>query len=249
MISALRAAGSGLLAQQTALDVISNNLANVNTPGFKRARANFEDVVIEQDPDSPATAPAARGVVVRDIQRIETSGALETTGLPFDLAIAGAGFFVVTRPDGTPGYTHDGSFQLTAAGTLVNGNGDTLAGIQLPPGASSLSVAADGTVIALVDGEGQPAGQISIALFPNPAGLQADGGGVFLPTAASGEPNLVAPGTGGAGEVVAGMREMANVAIGDEMVAMLIARRAYSASARSVQAIDEMLQQANTLNA
>jgi flagellar basal-body rod protein FlgG len=249
MISALRAAGSGLIAQQTALDVISNNLANVNTPGFKRSRANFEDVVVDQDAAAPATAPAARGVVVRDIQRIETNGALEATGWPFDLAIAGAGFFVVTRPDGSAGYTHDGSFQLTAAGTLVNGNGDTLAGIQLPPGASSVSVASDGTVRALVGGVAQPVGQIGVAVFPNPAGLQAAGGGVFLATAASGEPALVAPGTGGAGEVVAGTREMANVAIGDEMVAMLIARRAYSASVRSVQAIDEMLQQANTLNA
>ena len=249
MISALRAAGSGLIAQQTALDVISNNLANVNTPGFKRARVNFEDVVNEQDAAAPATAPAGRGVVVREVQRIETSGALHSTGLPFDLAIVGAGFFVVTRPDGSAGYTHDGSFQLTAAGTLINSNGDALAGVQLPAGASEVRVAADGTVSALVGGVSQPAGQVTVAVFPNPAGLQAVGGGVFLPTAASGDPTIVPPGTGGAGEVVSGMREMANIALGDEMVAMLVARRAYSASARSVQALDEMLQQATTLNA
>lgn len=248
MIAALRVAGSGLTAQQTALDVISHNLANVNTPGFKRSRVNFEDVVVDVEGAAPATAPSGRGVVVRDIQRIATPGALESTGLPFDLAIVGAGFFVVTRPDGSVGYTHDGSFRLTAAGTLVNGNGDTLAGVQLPPGASSVSVARDGTVVALVNGATQPAGQIGVAVFPNPAGLEAAGGSVFLPTPASGEPTVVAPGAGGAGEVVAGAREMANVTVGDEMVAMLIARRAYSASVRSVQAIDEMLQQATTLN-
>ncbi|MCS6802426.1 MAG: flagellar hook-basal body complex protein [Chloroflexota bacterium] len=249
MISALRVAGSGLTAQQTALDVISHNLANVNTPGFKRSRVNFEDVGVPQESAAPATAPIGRGVMVRDIQRIETAGAFESTGLPFDLAIAGAGFFVVTRPDGSAGYTHDGSFRLTAAGTLVNSSGDTLAGVQIPAGASSVSIARDGTVIAQVNGESQLAGRIGVAVFPNPAGLEAAGGGIFLPTPASGEPAVVAPGTGGAGEIVAGVREMANISIGDEMVALLIARRAYSASARSVQAVDEMLQQATTLNA
>ncbi|MFN8535291.1 MAG: flagellar hook-basal body complex protein [Dehalococcoidia bacterium] len=245
----MRSAGSGLApASGARCDRSQRPRKCQHLHGFKRARANFEDVVIAEDAFRSG-ATAARGVVVREAQRIETAGGIESTGNPFDLAITGAGFFVITLPDGTTGYSHDGTFALDGAGALVNGSGGRLTGVELPAGATALAVDRDGTVNALVAGAWQRSGEVGVAVFPNPAGLQSAGEGIFLPTAASGEPAVVAPGSGGAGEIVAGVREMSNVQIGDELVSMLVARRAYSASVRSVQSIDEMIQQANTLSA
>lgn len=249
MIAALRAAGSGLLAQQTALEVVGNNLANVTTPGFKRSRANFQDAALDPNAEARALAPAVRGVLVRDIQRLDTPGTFEATGNPLDLAIAGAGFFTVTRPDGTTAYTRDGTFQLDASGRLLTPTGDVLTGVQLPAGASSLRVASDGSVTAFVGGTPQPAGQITLAVFPNPGGLLAAGSNLFLASEASGAGTLVPPGTGGAGELAAGVRELSNVSLADEMVSLLVARRAYAASVRAVQTLDEMVQGATNLSA
>lgn len=249
MISALRNAASGMVAQQAALDVIGNNLANVNTPGFKRSRANFQDIVPgETGPE--AAAQQAGAVNVRDVQRIDTVGAMEHTGNPLDIAINGPGFLPVTLADGTVGYTRNGSLRVDETGRIRDSmNNPLAANITLPAGTTSVAVRSDGTMMAAVDGRQQEIGAIQVAVFANPGGLEARGDSTFVATAASGDAILVVPGTDGSGELGSAVREMSNVPISDEMVNLIIAQRAYQASLKSVQTIDEMLQQANSLNA
>jgi flagellar basal-body rod protein FlgG len=255
---ALFSAATGMEAQQFAMDTISNNLANVNTTGFRRNEARFQDLVYQQldSPGSPVGAsvvPVGQdvglGVKVGSSEKIFTQGTLQETDNPLDLAIQGDGFFQVTRPDGTTAYTRDGAFKRDANGAIVTASGDFLQPqITIPQNAQSLQVGQDGTVTAMVPGSNTPQqlGQIQIARFVNPAGLSpASGGNLYTQTAASGAPIVTQPGLNGAGSLQGGYLENSNVQIVQEIVNMIVAQRAYEANSKSITASDEMLQTAN----
>jgi flagellar basal-body rod protein FlgG len=260
MMRALFTSATGMAAQQLHLDVIANNLANVNTTGFKRSRADFQDLLYQTIRAAGTTAARGAqvptginvGLGVRPIATtsIFTTGALQKTDNPTDLAIEGDGFFKVLLPDGTVADPRDGAFKLDSQGRLVTSDGYPLEPeIIIPQDAQSVVVGKDGTVSVLRAGQSAPdeVGQIQLARFVNPAGLQRIGQNLFRPTAASGDAVEGAPGEQGFGTVAQNMLEMSNVQIVDEMVAMIIAQRAYEISAKAIQASDEMLSIANNL--
>lgn len=254
MITSLWTAKTGLEAQQTKLDVISNNLANVSTNGFKRSRPVFEDLLYQnmRQPGAqnniqdrlPSGMQVGTGVRAVATERLHTQGGLEQTENSRDLAINGEGFFQVLLPDGTTGYTRDGSFQLNENGQMVTANGYPLEpAIFLPPNALSVTVGEDGTVSVrqpgvVIDNE---VGQISVSTFINPAGLESVGGNLYLETASSGAPNLNMPGMNGAGRLFQGYVETSNVNVVEEMVSMIQTQRAYEINSRAVSTSDEML--------
>ncbi|MCB2065042.1 MAG: flagellar basal-body rod protein FlgG [Erythrobacter sp.] len=256
--SALHVARTGLEAQDTRMRVIAHNLANIGTTGFKRDRANFEtlsydDARVAGQRSSGETAYAiglnlGTGVSVQGTTRIDTQGTLSTTGNALDLALDGDGFFQVELPGGQTAYTRAGNFTLSAEGTLVTAQGYAVQpAIQVPAGAQSITVGSDGTVTAIVDGDATPAelGQLTIASFVNPAGLQAAGDNLLLETAASGAADAGIAGQNGRGQIRQGMLEASNVNVVEELVEMIEAQRAYEINSKMVSAVDEMLRNAN----
>lgn len=256
--SALHVARTGLEAQDTRMRVIANNLANIGTTGFKRDRADFaalayQDTRVAGQQSTAETAFAiglnlGTGVSVQGTSRIDTQGTLNTTGNALDLALDGDGFFQVQLPSGELAYTRAGNFTLSADGQLVTAQGFTLEpAIQVPQGAQSITVAPDGTVSATLDGNtaAQQLGQLTIASFANPAGLQALGDNFLRETAASGAADVGPGGTNGRGGIRQGMLEASNVNVVEELVEMIEAQRAYEINSKMVSAVDEMLRNAN----
>ena len=256
--ASMHVAKTGLNAQQARIQVISNNLANVNTTGFKRDRANFatlayQDTRVAGQQSSGETAYAeglnlGTGVAVQSTSQIMTQGTLDTTGNAFDLALDGDGFFQIAMPGGKIGYTRAGNFTRSAEGMLVTQQGFAVQPeITVPEGATAIAISPDGTVSASINGESEPTelGQIQIARFTNPAGLQALGDNFLAETAASGAAELGVAGEGGRGQIRQGMLEGSNVNIVEELVAMIEAQRAYEISSKMVSAVDEMLRNAN----
>lgn len=257
-LSALHVARTGLEAQDARMRVIANNLANIGTTGFKRDRANFatlayQDARVAGQRSTGETAYAiglnlGTGVALQGTSRIETQGTLDTTGNAFDLAMNGDGYFQIAMPGGGVAYTRAGNFTLSAEGQLVTAQGYAVEPqISVPQGAQSITVAPDGTVSAVITGEGEPVevGQLTIARFANAAGLQASGDNLLLETAASGPAEIGVAGTEGRGAIRQGMLEASNVNVVEEMVAMIEAQRAYEINTKMISAVDEMLRNAN----
>ena len=258
---ALATAATGMKAMQTDVDVIANNLANVNTAGFKSARVDFQDLVYQTiiEPGAAATestqvptgVQVGLGARYAAIQRLFSPGALRQSGNSLDLAIEGDGFFQVLLPDGRTAYTRDGAFKLDGQGRIVNSDGHPLQPEQaIPADATHISVGSDGTLSVTVAGEteAQQLGQITLAKFLNPAGLMSMGRNLLMPTAASGEAITAAGGSEGIGTIGQGLLEMSNVNIIEEMVSMIVAQRAYEVNSKSIQVADEMLAMANNLH-
>ncbi len=258
MNSALWAAKTGMDAQQSRMAVISNNLANVNTSGFKRDRAIFEDLLYQtirqpgtnsaQDSLIPTGLTIGTGVRLVATQKLHTQGNLQVTENPMDAAIEGRGFFEIVLPDGSSAFTRDGSFQLSVDGQFVNSNGYPLqAGISIPTNATGVSIGRDGTVTATLAG-GEVAtqlGNIPLVNFSNPSGLKAVGGNLFKQTASSGAPQGGTPGLDGLGHLVQGSVETSNVNIVEELVSMIETQRAYEINSKAISTTDSMLQFAN----
>lgn len=253
---ALSIAATGMLAQQTNVEVIANNLANMNTAGFKRQRAEFQDLLYQnveqpgsQSSDTGTIVPSGiqlgAGVRTAAVYRVTSQGDLQSTSNPYDLAIQGAGFFRIQMPDGTDGYTRAGSFSLSPEGQLVTDKGYTVApGIAIPANALSVTVNAQGQVQASVPGQTQPQtlGQLELVRFPNEAGLSAQGDNLFTETPASGSPVSGLPGSAGYGTIQQGFLETANVNPVEEITSLITAQRAYEMNSKVISAADEMLQ-------
>lgn len=250
-----------MIAQQTHLDVVAHNLSNVNTSGYKKQRADFEDLLyqmymepgapVEPNSQRPTGVQVGLGTRVIGTSRIMTIGSMQVTDRPLDLAIAGDyGYFQVTRVDGTLAYTRNGSWQLDADGQIVNHDGLLMEpAIVVPEDTVEITVQPDGRFFARLNGETEPQeiGQIELARFVNPAGLRAMGGNLFEETPASGAPIVGVPGEDGISEIRQKMLEMSNVQVVEEMVEMIIAQRAYEANSKGIQTADSLLQVANGL--
>ncbi len=260
MIRALWTAATGMVAQQLNMDVVANNLANVNTTGFKKSRVDFQDLLYQTTREAgttvakgaqvPTAMETGLGTRAGSVQKIYTTGEFQQTDNPLDVAIEGDGFFQVLMPNGNTAYTRDGSFKLDSQGRIVTSDGYTLQPeITVPPEAESISIGNDGTVSVTIPGQSQPQelGQIQTARFLNPAGLDSIGRNLALPTAASGEPTVGTPGNDGLGTLAQGMVERSNVKVVEEMVNMIVAQRAYEINSKSIQTADEMLGIANNL--
>src|SRR4051812_36518965 len=261
MIRALYSAGSGMNAQQMNVDNIAHNLANANTVGFKMRRAQFQDLLY-QTFSQPGAAAGAQTIVPTGLQlglgtrtssnEISfTQGNFSETGNPLDLVIQGRGFFQVRRPNGELGYTRAGTFHLNREGQITTGDGDPIEPqITLPAEAQSITIAADGTVSYTQPGQtaAQQAGQIQLANFVNPAGLNSLGHNLYAPTDASGEPTLGNPGgQEGLGTLQQGYTEGSNVSVVEEFINLIVSQRAYEANSKVVKAADEMYQQINNV--
>jgi flagellar basal-body rod protein FlgG len=255
MNSALWVAKTGLDAQQTRMAVVSNNLANVNTTGFKRGRANFEDLLYQNvqtagaqsstQTQLPSGLSIGTGVRIGATEKMFSQGNLLQTSNSLDVAINGRGFFQILMPDGTVSYTRDGSFQLDSQGQIVNDQGFPLQpGLQVPQGAQNLSISADGIVSVTLSGQTQPQqiGTLTVADFINPAGLQPRGDNLLAETAASGSPQTGSPGLNGLGSLVQGSLESSNVNVVEEMVGMIETQRAYEMNSKAISTTDQMLQ-------
>jgi flagellar basal-body rod protein FlgG len=255
MIRSLWISKTGLDAQQTNLDVIANNLANVATNGFKRSRAVFEDLLYQtirspgaqssQNTQLPSGLQLGTGVRPVATARIFTQGNLQQTGNSFDVAINGAGFFQIQLPDGSTAYTRDGSFHLDSQGQLVTASGFVLQpGITVPANTLSVTIGQDGVVSAVQSGNPAPVqiGQIQLANFVNPAGLAPLGQNLFVETAASGAPTTGTPGSSGMGLLNQGYVETSNVNVVEELVNMIQAQRAFEINSRAIQVSDQILQ-------
>ena len=254
MNPALWIAKTGLDAQQTRMSVISNNLANVNTAGFKRDRAAFEDLLYQtvrqpggatsEQTQLPTGLQLGTGVRVAATAKNFSQGNLNQTGNALDVAINGRGFFEVLMPDGSTAYTRDGSFQINSQGELVTNEGYPVQpGLQLPEGAQSVTIGADGTVSVQVAGQAAPVqvGQLTLSDFVNPAGLEAKGENLYVETGASGPTQSGAPGQGGVGTLVQGSLEGSNVNVVEELVSMIETQRAYETNAKAISTTDSML--------
>jgi flagellar basal-body rod protein FlgG len=254
MDSSLWVAKTGLDAQQRRMTVVANNLANVNTTGFKRDRAVFEDLLYQtirqpgaqvgQDANSPTGLVLGTGTRVVATEKIHSQGNMIQTDNALDLAIDGDGFLQTLRQDGNIGYTRDGSLKLNNVGQLVTASGDLLQpAITIPANASSITIGKDGTVSVQTfdQAAGQVVGNIQVASFINPAGLQAMGGNVYVQTAASGEAQVQVPSQDGAGSLVQGALEASNVNVVESMVNMIETQRAYEVNSKAISAADGML--------
>ena len=255
MDPALWAAKTGLEAQQTRMAVTANNLANVNTTGFKRGRVAFEDLLYQnvrqvgadaaQDTQLPSGLMLGTGVRVVATEKNYTQGNLQVTSNALDVAINGRGFFQVTLPDGTNAYTRDGSFKVNAQGELVTSGGYRLQpAVSIPDGAQSVSIGTDGAVTVQLAGQAAPSqvGSLQIVDFINPAGLQARGENLALESAASGPPQAGTPGLNGLGTLQQGALEASNVNVVEELVAMIETQRAYEMNSKAISTADKMLE-------
>ncbi|WLI47590.1 flagellar basal-body rod protein FlgG [Pseudomonas beijingensis] len=254
MLPALWVAKTGLSAQDTNLTTISNNLANVSTTGFKRDRAEFQDLLYQvkrqpgaqstQDSELPSGLQVGTGVRIVGTQKNFNAGSLQTTEQPLDMAIDGRGFFQILQPDGTTSYTRDGTFHLDSNGQIVNASGFALEpAIIIPNDAQTFTVGRDGTVSITIAGNpaAQVIGNLQTADFINPAGLQAVGNNLFLETAASGAPQVGTPGLNGFGTTLQNTLETSNVSTVEEMVNMITTQRAYEMNSKVISTADQML--------
>jgi flagellar basal-body rod protein FlgG len=260
MFRALYTGASGMMAQQTNLDNIANNLANSSTAGFRRRRVQFQDMMYQNVimPGSAATdqtvsAGMQIGLGSRSsaTEIIQSQGDYQTTGNSYDLAIQGAGFFQVTMPDGQTAYTRGGSFHLDQSGNIVTADGNQLnPAITIPNNATNVTIGSDGTVSVTLPGQtaSQQVGTIQLAMFPNPGGLNSIGSNLLLPTTASGDAIVGTPGGNeGLGTIAQGSLEQSNVNVVEEFVEMIMAQRSYESNSKVVNAADQMFQQVNQL--
>ncbi|HXS20212.1 MAG TPA: flagellar basal-body rod protein FlgG [Steroidobacteraceae bacterium] len=257
MNAALWAAKTGLDAQQTEMAVISNNLANVNTTGFKQDRAVFEDLLYQnqtqagadtsQTTQSPSGMSIGTGTQVVATEKDYSQGSLTQTGNPLDVAVQGQGFFQIQMPDGTTAYTRDGTFQTNAQGQLVTSSGYLVQpGITIPQGAQSVTIGSDGTVSVTLAGQSAATqiGQLQLANFINPPGLQPVGQNLLVQSASSGSPQTGSPGQNGLGTLSQGHLESSNVNVVEELVNMIQTQRAYEMNSKAINTVDQMLQYA-----
>ncbi|WP_369018420.1 flagellar basal-body rod protein FlgG [Thermatribacter velox] len=257
---ALWTAATGMQAKQLDIDVIANNLANINTTGFKKSRVDFQDLMYQtvrvkgapntQENQIPTGIEVGLGVRPAAVQKLFFPGDAYETGNPLDIAIEGDGFFQVLLADGTIGYTRDGSFKLDAQGRIVTSDGFPLEPpITVPQDAESITIGQDGTVTAKIAGETEPQelGVIELARFINPAGLQSIGRNLYVATVASGEPQVGTPGFDGLGTLAQGFLETSNVQVVEEMVRMISAQRAYEINSKAISVADEMMSIANNM--
>jgi flagellar basal-body rod protein FlgG len=256
----LKTAATGMAAQQTRIDVIANNLANVNTPGFKRSRAHFEDLLYQTvegqerlgtaEVDVTAAVQIGRGTRLSGVQRVHEQGTFEITGRPMDLAIDGEGLFQVRRPDGTTAYSRDGSFTISDQGVLVTSGGYALVPeVTVPDDLSEVTISRTGVVSGSGAAQAAPVeiGRLELARFPNPPGLIALGENLYQESAASGQPILGNAQEEGFGRIIQGALEASNVEVVQEMVDMIAALRAYEINAKAVEASEEMADVTNQM--
>ncbi|HET6804168.1 MAG TPA: flagellar basal-body rod protein FlgG [Frateuria sp.] len=255
MFSSLWVAKTGLDAQQTRMDVVSHNLANANTTGFKSSRASFQDLVYQnlrqpggqttEQTNTPSGLMLGTGVRVVGNEKLFTQGNIEQTGNSLDLAIQGRGFLQVTMPDGTIAYTRDGSLHMDQNGQVVTANGYAVdPAITIPANAQSITIGSDGTVSITLPGQAAPqqVGTVQLADFINPAGLQPNGDNLYLETASSGTPQIGQPGLNGLGTLAQGSLESSNVNVVEQMVDMIETQRTYEMNSKAISAADQMLQ-------
>ncbi len=260
MIRSLHTAATGIMAQQVNMDLIANNLANVNTNGFKESRADFQDLLYQtvrtagttqaQGAQVPTGIEIGLGTRLAATQRVFTQGDFQDTGKDLDMVIQGNGFFQVMLPSGELAYTRNGSFSLDGNGKLVTSDGYPVQPeITIPAGSSNVTLGSDGTVSVTTPGQTSPQqlGQIQLANFINPAGLESLGASLFQKQDSSGEPVTGTPGQDGLGSVAQGMVEMSNVSVVEEMVNMILAQRAYETNSKIIQTSDDMLSIANNI--
>lgn len=254
MNPALWIAKTGLDGQQTKMSIVSNNLANVNTTGFKRDRAVFEDLIYQtirqpgasssQDTELPSGLTLGTGVRVVATEKLHTQGNLTQSANELDLAIQGRGFFEIVLPDGTSAYTRDGAFSLDSQGQMVSASGYVLQpGINIPANTQNVTVGTDGTVSVLIAGAASPTqvGTIQLVDFLNPTGLQPRGENLFIETLSSGSPQPGTPGLNGLGTLIQGALETSNVNVVEELVNMIETQRAYEINSKAIETADEML--------
>ena len=260
MIRSLWTSATGMQAQELNIDVISNNLANVNTSGFKKSRAEFQDLLYEsmrpagaassEDTVIPTGIQLGHGTRPVAVQKVFTQGDFQNTSNELDWAIEGDGFFQIELPNGETSYSRSGEFKLDADGRIVNPDGfPLLPQLTVPTDTVSISVGMDGTVSVIQAGDSTPSeiGSIQLARFVNPAGLRSLGKNLLVPTEASGDEITGTPGENGLGTIAQGFLEMSNVSVVDEMVSMITAQRAYETNSKVIQTSDDMLQMANNL--
>jgi flagellar basal-body rod protein FlgG len=259
-MESLWVARTGLEAQQMRMNVVAQNLSNVNTTGYKRQRALFEDLMYQnvvqaggltsQQTSAPTGLNIGTGVRVVATDRQHSQGNIVTTNNPFDVAVQGRGFFEILMPDGTQAYTRDGTFQLNAEGQLVTSSGYTVQpAVTIPPSAQAVTIGIDGTVSAVLAGQTTPiqVGTLQLTDFVNPAGLQSRGQNLYTETVASGPPQPGTPGLNGLGNIGQGSLETSNVSVVEELVAMIETQRAYEMNSRSIETSDQMLQRLTSM--
>ncbi len=260
MIRALWTAASGMQAQQKNIDVVAHNIANVNTTGFKKSRADFQDLIYQNIKSSGAPATNSTqnpvgiqiglGTRLAAVTKIFSTGDFTQTGNELDIAIEGDGFFQIQLPDGTTGYSRAGAFKKDSQGRVVTSDGNPLLPeIVIPSNATKVNIGTDGTVSVVQAGQTTPTsvGTIQLASFSNPSGLSSMGKNLYQQTDSSGTPTTGTPGQNGLGTISQGMLEMSNVSVAEEMVNMIVGQRAYEINSKAVQASDEMLQTANNM--
>lgn len=260
MMRAMWSGATGMRAQEMNVDVIANNLANVNTSGFKKSRVDFQDLLystlraagteVSTGLQIPTGIQVGNGTKPVATQRVFSQGDFMQTGNALDIVIEGDGFFQVMMPDGNTAYTRDGAFKIDSNGKIVNSDGFVMQPeITIPSDATEVTIGIDGTVTAVQSGQSSPQslGSIELVKFVNPAGLKSLGKNLYGVTEASGDPITGTPGTEGIGMLTQGYLEMSNVKVVEEMVNMIIAQRAYEINSRSIQTADNMLQMANAL--
>ena len=260
MIRSLWSAATGMQAQTLNIDIISNNLANVGTSGFKKSRADFQDLLYQTlrspgvsssaDTQVPTGIQVGHGVRPAATQKMFSQGEFKHTQNQLDMAIEGGGFFQIIQPNGETAYSRAGTFKLDSDGRVVTSDGFPLEPeLTVPTDALAISIGTDGTVSVLLPGSNQPSeiGNVELANFVNPAGLNSIGRNLYIPTASSGDATTGTPGEDGYGTIAQGYLEMSNVSVVDEMVNMIVAQRAYETNSKTIQASDEMLQTATNL--
>ena len=258
MERALWSGVSGMRAQELSLDTIANNLANINTTGYKPSRISFEDMLYSTlrtpgaetgDSEIPNGIQIGHGTKVSEISKVFRQGALQETGRDLDFAVEGEGFFEVNLPDGTSAFTRDGSFRKTSTGDVVTVDGYLVNGFDnIPTGTTEITVAPDGSFTAIVNGDPTQLAQVTLTRFPNPEGLRSIGRNLFTETDASGNPQTgMVPGEDGIGTVAHKYTEASAVNAAEELVHMILSQRAYEANSKAIKAADEMAGQANSL--
>lgn len=260
MYRALSTAATGMDAQEARIDVVAHNLANANTVGFRKSRANFADLLYEtiqapgadaaEDRQVPSGIQIGHGVKLVDTERSFAPGQLRQTGNQLDMALEGDGFFQVSMPDGRLGYTRAGAFRRDSQGRITTSDGNLLEpAMTIPADATQVTIGRDGTVGVLLAGQTQPTkvGQLQIATFANPGGLQALGGNLFIESAASGPARTATPGQNGSASIAQGFIELSNVKVMEEMIELIVGQRAYETNSRVIKTADEMLRSSANL--